>query len=89
MEEIKMKTNHIPRKGFKITIYGVADYHKDGEGTLDFAQTVNEIMVNYLKQLQDAFNEKDGQFISKSSFNNCEIMGHSNKEYPDQVFNKQ
>jgi hypothetical protein len=86
MEETKMKKHHIPRKGFKITIYGVADYHKNGEGTLDFAQTVNEIMAQYLSLLQDALNAKDGQFISKSSFSNCEIMGHSNKEYPDQVF---
>ena len=75
------------KKGFKITIYGVANYNIDGKGTENFAQTVNDFMQTCLAQLQDELKNKE--FISNSSFTNCEIMGHSNKEYPDQVFNKQ
>lgn len=72
------------KKGFKITIYGVADYHIDGKGSYDFAQTVNTFMQTCLDHLQNELNNKE--FFSKSSFGNCEIMGHSNKEYPDQIF---
>ena len=85
MEEIKMKRNHSPRKGFKITIYGVADYQiEDNEQALDFAKVVNEFMKTCLQSLQDELQDKS--FRSRSSFTNCEIMGHSNKQYPDQVF---
>jgi hypothetical protein len=76
--------DRIPKKGFKITIYGVADYDTLGEGTLNFAETVNAFMQTCLHDLQEELNDKE--FANKSSFKNCEIMGHSNKEYPANIF---
>jgi len=72
------------KKGFKITIYGCADYHEgvDDDDALNFANTVNKLMKDYLHYLQEGLDGKS--FVSKSYFNNCEIMGHSNKDYPDQ-----
>ena len=78
-----MEEKSIPKKGFKITIYGVADYNIDGKGTTLFSEAVNDFMVKCLQDLQNELNNKE--FISKSSFTNCEIMGHSNKEYPDRT----
>lgn len=72
------------KKGFKITIYGVADYHiESSKQSLDFAEVVNKFMETCLHKLQNELDNKT--FRSKSSFDNCEIMGHSNKEYPDQI----
>jgi hypothetical protein len=72
------------KKGFKITIYGVADYNPDPEihGKLDFVDFINTQMKAYLTDLQHELTAK-GSFSYKSTLSNCEILGHGNKDYPD------
>lgn len=78
MEEKKMK------KGFKITIYGVADYTRDNfDGNDEFLEYVNGYMSKIVNDLRGELKGKT--FKTKSTYSNVEILGHSNNQYPDQL----
>jgi hypothetical protein len=71
------------KKGFKITIHGVADYHAGGASKL-LATIVAEKMENFLEELQEALNPEDEKVeINASSIYNVQILGHGNDEYPE------
>jgi hypothetical protein len=72
------------KKGFKITIYGVADYNPDEvlPDQPNFVNFINKQMEKYLIDLQTKLKDK-GSFNLKSTLSNCEILGHGNKDYPE------
>ena len=78
------------KKGFKITIHGVADYNEDDAG-VKFAEIVAAEMKGFLNYLEDKLNQEDENGdkpkfnINASSIDNVHILGHGNDEYPEVI----
>ncbi len=78
------------KKGFKITIHGVADYHTESAGE-ELANLVAEKMESFLNDLEVALNPKDENDenikiqIKASGVDNVYLLGHGNEEYPEVI----
>lgn len=75
------------KKKFKITIHGIANYDvaNPEANAQEFVDAVNEVMAKFYVEWELKFNN-DTKFKTNSSFSNCDVLGHSNKEYPDEIY---